>query len=81
MLRDPRWDVSPGFVQRHIETQIDLAAMRRHQLETELCEYIRELRTEQAIKRWLDRALYPFGLKVVRIPGRWPGGRLIRMGT
>lgn len=65
------WDAEGA--RRHAayrEMQADLEEMRLAQLQREITDHLRALRREVAIKGWLNDLLYPWGLKVVRRPGR-----------
>lgn len=48
----------------------DLREMHRAQLRREITDHIEALRTEAAIKAEFDAILFPYGLRVVRRPGR-----------
>ena len=85
MLRTAHATVPQALIERYFPaayepTIRDLAEERQVRFLTEIEQWVIG-RREQDIKRALDRALWPVGLKVVRIPGRWPGGRLRRMGA
>lgn len=65
------WDADGA--RRHAEysaMQLDLAEMREAQLRREITDHIEMLRSELRIKGWLNDILWPWGLHVVRRPGR-----------
>lgn len=73
MLKNPRWDVSPGFIERQIELHCDLEQMRREHLRNDLMDLLRPLTTQKQ-KALLDDWLLCIGLIVHRRRGY--GGRL-----
>lgn len=72
MLYSQRWDVSPGFIARKHEMEADLEEMRRDQMERELCEALRALKSYQRMKTYLNMFFFynDFPLEV-RMKAGW----------